>query len=68
MVGTVKPSKFLLTPKSSCRGRRLARDVRKTTDAALRMRLQIILRYDAGWGAQTIAAALHRAPATRRGR
>jgi transposase len=44
--------------------RRLLRDARKTTDAAFRTRLQIVLHYDAGWGAQTIAAALHCAPAT----
>lgn len=36
----------------------------KTRDAALRTRLQIVLSYSRGQGAQTIARALHCAPAT----
>jgi transposase len=38
--------------------------LRKTRDAALRTRIQIVLLYAAGRGSPTIAAALHCAPAT----
>ncbi|MGH9783641.1 MAG: IS630 family transposase [Terriglobia bacterium] len=44
--------------------RRLQREGRKARDAALRTRIQIVLLYDAGWGAHRIAASLGCVPAT----
>lgn len=44
--------------------RRLQRQARKTRDAALRTRIQIVLLYEEGWGAQRIAASLGCVPAT----
>jgi len=44
--------------------RRLRRQGQKTRDAALRTRIQIVLLYDAGLGAQRIAAHLGCVPAT----
>jgi transposase len=44
--------------------RRLKRAMRKTRDAGLRTRIQIVLLYDAGWGAHRIAATLGCVPAT----
>ena len=44
--------------------RRLKRQGQKTRDAALRLRIQIVLLYDAGHGAQRIAAHLGCVPAT----
>jgi len=44
--------------------RRLRRRRQKTRDAALRTRIQIVLLYDAGLGAQRIAAHLGCVPAT----
>lgn len=44
--------------------RRLRRQGQKTRDAALRLRIQIVLLYEAGLGAQRIAAHLGCAPAT----
>jgi transposase len=44
--------------------RRLQRQARKTRDAALRTRIQIVLLYEASWGAQRIAASLGCVPAT----
>jgi transposase len=42
--------------------RRLERHAQKTTDALYRTRVLIVLRYDAGWGCDRIAEALHCAP------
>jgi transposase len=44
--------------------RRLKRAMRKTKDAELRTRVQIVLLYETGWGAQRIAATLGCVPAT----
>lgn len=44
--------------------RRLRRQVSKTRDAALRTRMQIVLLYEAGLGAQRIASSLGCVPAT----
>src|SRR5437867_13325820 len=44
--------------------RRLRRQMQKTRDAAFRTRVQIVLLYEAGMGAQRIAANLGRVPAT----
>lgn len=44
--------------------RSLQRRARKTTDAALRTRILIVLHYAEGHGARTIAQALHIAPMT----
>ncbi len=44
--------------------RRLRRERRKTRDAALRTRIQVILLYEAGWGAHRIARSLGCVPAT----
>ena len=45
--------------------RRLERDSRRTRDAALRTRVQIVLLYDRGWGALRIATARGCVPAPR---
>jgi transposase len=47
-----------------CVKRRLKRQRDKTRDAALRTRIQIVLLYEAGWGAHRIAASLGCVPAT----
>jgi transposase len=44
--------------------RRLQRERHSTRDAALRTRIQIVLLYEAGWGAHRIAASLGCVPAT----
>ena len=44
--------------------RRLKRAMRKTKDAGLRTRIQIVLLYETGWGAHRIAATLGCVPAT----
>jgi transposase len=44
--------------------RRLRRQMQKTRDAAFRTRMQIVLLYEAGLGAQRIAASLGCVPAT----
>ena len=44
--------------------RRLQRARHRTRDAAMRTRIQIVLLYDAGWGAHRIAASLGCVPAT----
>ena len=44
--------------------RRLRRQMQKARDAAFRTRVQIVLLYEAGWGAQRIAASLGCVPAT----
>jgi len=44
--------------------RRLKRAMRKTRDAGLRTRIQIVLLYETGWGAHRIAATLGCVPAT----
>lgn len=44
--------------------RRLQRERHRTRDAALRTRIQIVLLYERGWGAQRIAASLGCVPAT----
>jgi len=44
--------------------RRLQREGRKTRDAALRTRIQVVLLYESGWGAHRIAASLGCVPAT----
>jgi transposase len=44
--------------------RRLKRAIRKTRDAGLRTRIQIVLLYETGWGAYRIAATLGCVPAT----
>lgn len=44
--------------------RRLKRAMRKTNDAGLRTRIQIVLLYEVGWGAHRIATSLGCVPAT----
>ena len=44
--------------------RRLQRERHRARDAALRTRIQIVLLYEAGWGAHRIAASLGCVPAT----
>ena len=44
--------------------RRMKRQRQHTRDAALRTRIQIVLLYEAGWGAHRIAASLGCVPAT----
>src|SRR5213593_1706705 len=44
--------------------RRLRRQMQQTRDAAFRTRVQIVLLYEAGLGAQRIAASLGCVPAT----
>lgn len=44
--------------------RRMQRAMRKTQDARLRTRIQIVLLYETGWGAHRIAATLGCVPAT----
>jgi transposase len=44
--------------------RRLQRQRLRTRDAAMRTRIQVVLLYESGWGAQRIAASLGCVPAT----